>query len=43
LRLRAERKERRVREREETRRNMQEHTWHEAGADGGLPYWTPRE
>jgi len=41
--IRAERKARRVREREETRRRMEEHGWRKARAEAGLGYWTPDE
>ena len=40
---RAERKARRIQEREETRRRMEEHAWRKARVDAGLPYWTPEE
>jgi hypothetical protein len=41
--IRAERKARHVREREEDRRRMQEHARRRARADAGFPYWTEEE
>jgi hypothetical protein len=41
--LRAERKARRVREREEERRRMEDHARRKARADAGLPHFTPEE
>jgi hypothetical protein len=41
--IRAERKARRVREREDTRRRMEEHAWRKARADAGLPYWSDEQ
>jgi hypothetical protein len=42
-RLRADRKARRVRERGEDRRRMEDHVRRKARADAGLPYWTEEE
>ena len=39
----ADRKARRVREREENRRKMEDHARRKARADTGLPYWTDEE
>jgi hypothetical protein len=41
--LRADRKARRVREREEDRRKMEDHARRKARADAGLGYWTEEE
>jgi hypothetical protein len=41
--FRVERKARRVREREEERRKMDEHARRKARADAGMPYWTDEE
>ena len=41
--MRAERKARRVGEREENRRKMEDHARRKARADAGLPYWTDEE
>jgi hypothetical protein len=41
--MRAERKARRAREREEARRRMEEHARRGARWDAGLPYWTDEE
>jgi hypothetical protein len=41
--IRAERRARPIREREETRRRMEDHARRKARMASGLPYWTPEE
>lgn len=41
--MRAERKARRVREREQNRRKIEDHARRKAWADAGLPYWIDEE